>query len=69
MASAGIQQKIVHEMQARLNSGQLELLTGMDPVKIEAVVQETTEAYLQHTIAVSVQGPSITEHLMTTTDP
>lgn len=52
LASAGVQQTIVQEVQARLNSGQLELLPGVDPAKIEAVVKETTEVYIQHTIAI-----------------
>jgi type III restriction enzyme len=52
LASAGVQQTIVQEVQARLNSGQLELLPGLDPAKIEAVVKETTEVYIQHTIAI-----------------
>jgi type III restriction enzyme len=52
LASAGVQQTIVQEVQARLNSGQLELLPGLDPAKIEAVIKETTEVYIQHTIAI-----------------
>jgi type III restriction enzyme len=52
LASAGVQQAIVQEVQARLNSGQLELLPGVDPAKIEAVVKETTKVYIQHTIAI-----------------
>jgi type III restriction enzyme len=52
LASAGVQQTIVQEVQARLNGGQLELLPGVDPAKIEAVVKETTEVYIQHTIAI-----------------
>ena len=52
LASAGVQQAIMQEVQARLNSGQLELLPGVDPTKIEAVVKETTEVYIQHTIAI-----------------
>jgi type III restriction enzyme len=52
LASAGVQQAIIQEVQARLNSGQLELLPGVDPTKIEAVVKETTEVYIQHTIAI-----------------
>ena len=52
LASAGVQQTLVQEVQARLNSGQLELLPGVDPAKIEAVVKETTEVYIQHTIAI-----------------
>ena len=42
----------MQEVQARLNSGQLELLPGIDPAKIEAVVKETTAVYIQHTIAI-----------------
>jgi type III restriction enzyme len=52
LASAGVQQTLVQEVQARLDSGQLELLPGVDPAKIEAVVKETTEVYIQHTIAI-----------------
>jgi type III restriction enzyme len=52
LASAGVQQAIIQEVQARLNNGQLELLPGVDPTKIEAVVKETTEVYIQHTIAI-----------------
>jgi len=52
LASAVVQQTIIQEVQARLNSGQLELLPGVDPAKIEAVVKETTEVYIQHTIAI-----------------
>jgi type III restriction enzyme len=52
LASAGVQQTIIQDVQARLNSGQLELLPGVDPARIEAVVQETTEVYIQHTIAI-----------------
>ena len=52
LASAGVQQAIIQEVQARLNSGQLDLLPGVDPAKIEAIVKETTEVYIQHTIAI-----------------
>ena len=52
LASAEVQQKIVQEVQAQLNSGQLELLPGLDPAQVEAVVKETTEVYIQHTIAI-----------------
>lgn len=52
LASEVVQQKIVKEVQAQLNSGQLELLPGLDPAQVEAVVKETTEVYLQHTIAI-----------------
>jgi type III restriction enzyme len=52
LASEEVQQKIVKEVQEQLNSGQLELLPGMDPAQVEAVVKETTAVYIQHTIAI-----------------
>ncbi len=52
LASAVVQQTIIQEVHVRLNSGQLELLPGLDPAKIEAVVKETTEVYIQYTIAI-----------------
>lgn len=52
LASTVVQETIIQEVHARLNSGQLELLPGLDPAKIEAVVKETTEVYIQHTIAI-----------------
>lgn len=52
LASAEGQQKIAKEVQVLLNSGQLELLPGLDLVQVEAVIKETTEVYLQHTIAI-----------------
>jgi type III restriction enzyme len=52
LASAGVQQAIVQQVQARLNGGQLELLPSVEPAKIEAVVKEATEVYIQHTIAI-----------------
>ena len=52
LASAEVQQKIVKEVRDQLNRGQLELLPGMDPAQVQAVVKETTEVYIQHTIAI-----------------
>lgn len=52
LSSEEVQQKIVKEVQEQLNSGQLELLPGMDPDQVEAVVKETTAVYIQHTIAI-----------------
>lgn len=52
LSSEEVQQKIVKEVQEQLNSGQLELLPGMDPAQVEAVVKETTAVYIQHTIAI-----------------
>jgi len=52
LASSEVQQKIVQEVQSQLNSGQLELLPGLDPAKVVAVVKETTEVYIQHMIAI-----------------
>ena len=52
LSSEEVQQKIVKEVQEQLNSGQLELLPGMDPAQVEAVVEETTADYIQHTIAI-----------------
>ena len=52
LASEEAQQKIVKEVQEQLNSGQLELLPGMDPAQVEAVVKETTAVYIQYTIAI-----------------
>jgi len=52
LASPEVQRKIVQEVQAQLNSGQLELLPGFDPAQVEAVVKETTDVYIQHTIAI-----------------
>lgn len=52
LASEEVQQKIVKEIHEQLNSGQLELLPGMDQAQVEAVVKETTAVYIQHTIAI-----------------
>lgn len=52
LASEEVQQKIVKEVHEQLNSGQLELLPGMDPAQVEAVVKKTTAVYIQHTIAI-----------------
>lgn len=52
LASPEVQQKIVQEVQAQLNSGQIDLLPGLDPAQVEAIVKETTEVYIQHTIAI-----------------
>jgi type III restriction enzyme len=52
LASPEVRQMIVKAVQDQMNTGQLELLPGLDPARVEAVVKETTEVYLQHTIAI-----------------